>query len=76
MNTCAKCIDESKHGSFFTQGGETYWFCLPCSNVLNEMPTGSIEVFLGPNKKESWVAKNMREARERRARGESLWNPQ
>jgi len=73
MNTCAKCKDECKAGSFFTEGGQTYWFCLPCSNVLNQMPTGNVEAFLGPKKKESWVAKNMREAKERRARGESLW---
>lgn len=72
LHECVKCGFSSANHSIIVEGGIGYLFCKACANVLESLPTGTIENFVGP-KKESWVAKNMREARERRANGESLW---
>lgn len=68
-NWCAKCGEDSTT-SIFVEGGETYHFCRICTNIIDELDrTGNvIHDFLGRDKKESWVEKNIREARERRAK--------
>jgi len=37
------------------------------------LPHGTLQIFLGEHNKESWVDKNIREARLRRSNGELLW---
>jgi hypothetical protein len=73
--SCAKC-EEDADGSTFVEGGYTFTFCKTCSDILDELDrTGNvIHDFLGSKKKGSWVARNIREARERRARGELYWD--
>lgn len=73
LKICSKCDGKVTTGSMIVEGGIGYFFCDPCMNILEECPTGNtIANFLGP-KKETLIEKNMREARERRERGESLW---
>jgi hypothetical protein len=74
MKQCAKCNDEAD-GSMETEGGEVYLFCKACSDLLEKVaPGNTISNFLGREKKEKWVEKNMREARERRKNGIKLWS--
>lgn len=74
---CAKCKDDLAGGGVFVESGESFSFCKTCSDLLEKAPTGNtIHDFLGHKKYESWVARNIREARERREKGESPWpNP-
>jgi hypothetical protein len=37
------------------------------------MPHGTLQIFVGKRSKDSWVDKNIREARLRRSNGEFLW---
>ncbi len=71
---CSKCKLSSKDGSIRTEGGKVYVFCSSCSYALDQVSFISIGTFLGSRREETWVAKNMREARERRSRGEFLWS--
>ena len=86
---CAKCKDSLLGGGVFIESGESFSFCRTCSDLLAKAPTGNtIRDFLGHRKYERCVTKNMkqakeiretrverdmRKARERRARGESPW---
>ena len=72
MHRCAKCEGLSELSTHMTSGGVCYILCESCFEQVKDCPTGSLETFMAP-KKESWVAKNMREARERRALGKFLW---
>lgn len=71
---CKKCKKDAKNGATFVEGGIAYKFCQECSHKIEEsgksMP---IHHFMNPDKKETKVMKNIREAKEARARGESLW---
>jgi len=73
MDTCAKCNDVSTGGTIQVEGGTAFSFCKACSHILEHAPTNSLHDFITRDKVESLVAKNMRVARERRARGEFLW---
>jgi hypothetical protein len=68
---CAKC--RLPGDKMIVEGGVGYIFCKSCGETLEKLPTSTIQGFIG-TKKETWVAKNMREARERRAAGKGLWN--
>jgi hypothetical protein len=50
-----------------------YIFCEHCSKLIDMLPHGTLQIFLGEHNKESWVDKNIREARLRRSNGELLW---
>ena len=66
---CAKCRSDVFGGSYFTENGKAFLFCKECSDLLGKAPNGgTVEAFLGPEKVESWVEKNIREAREKRER--------
>lgn len=65
QEVCAKCKDDVRGGAIFIDGGDSFSFCKACSNLLDSSPTGSIRNFLTTAKVESWVAKNMRNARNR-----------
>lgn len=68
---CMKCKEEDSVHSFIVKGGTAYNLCKDCSEKFdNIMQTGADIV---NNFIETKVDKNMREARERRARGERLW---
>jgi len=69
---CAKC---NKHadGETHVEGGISFTFCKYCSEKIEDRTGGVVSDFIGPEKKESHVAKNMREARERRAKGIKIW---
>ncbi len=73
-NWCVKCGEDSGC-SIVIEGGESFPFCKLCMKQLDELDhTGNIiHDFIGQDKKESQIAKNMREARERRAKGVLLW---
>ena len=71
MVKCAKCNDEAT-SEIVIEAGEQFQFCTACQRVLKDCPTQTIFSFLGP-KRESWVAKNIRMAKERRASGKRLW---
>lgn len=71
--SCDKCGRYAKHPFTVVIGGAFYLLCETCETLYDIMPTGAEQDFI-PNKKEFWVARNMREARERRAKGISLWN--
>lgn len=71
---CSKCNDD-KIFSTQTEAGDFFHFCQACTHALDQMNQGNkINLFLGEEKKESWVDKNMREARERRKKGVMLWS--
>lgn len=69
---CNKCEVSSNDLQMIQEGGASYLFCEKCSEKLDGMPTGSIHSCLG-SKKETWVARNMRIAKEKRTNGESPW---
>ena len=73
MHECARCNESIAEGGFITSGGICYSLCKLCFDIVESSPTGTLESFMGA-KKERWVAKNMREARERRAKGHFLWH--
>ncbi len=72
IDGCSKCNLSTEGGSTLVEGGQEYYFCPTCTKILDSQPNQTMFSFLGP-KKESWVARNIREARERRARGQLLW---
>ncbi len=73
-NKCAKCKGDLAGGSIITEGGKSFLFCKTCVDFLQEHPSGhKIHHFL-PAEKETWVAKNVREAKERREKGETPWS--
>jgi hypothetical protein len=64
---CSKCSSDVFGGSYFTENGNAFLFCKECSDLLGKAPTGgAVEAFLGQKKVESWIQKNIREAREKR----------
>lgn len=69
---CAKCKDKIDGNIIAVQGSISYLVCSPCSEKFESLPTNLTVNFFNPNK-ETWVAKNMREAKERRVRGELLY---
>jgi len=72
---CAKCKDGCEGGDIIVEGGNAFKFCKACSDLIKSSPTGNtIHNFLGPKKVESTVAKNMREAKERRDKGYKIWS--
>lgn len=71
MYECVKCSNEGKNA--ILHGGAFYNFCSECLDAWEIFPTSSIEEFIGPGK-ELKVTRNMRLARERRARGERVWS--
>lgn len=72
MHKCAKCSDSIEGVNMYVEGGNGYFFCKTCSTILDSNPKENVASFLGP-RLETWVAKNIREARDRRARGEGFW---
>ncbi len=70
---CANC-DKSPESMQVNiiEGGVVYSLCKECEDDLESKPTASITAFLG-SKTENWVMKNMREAKERREKGEGFW---
>lgn len=70
---CTKCKDSVINGSLMSEGGICYVFCKRCHDLLQHAPTNNLAHFVGEEKRETQVDINMREARERRARGELIW---
>lgn len=66
---CDKCLKRRNRASVSMQGGKTYSFCADCTEDLKNFTPTSIELFIH----ETWVSKNIRKAKERRAKGQSLW---
>lgn len=69
---CAKCLVCTEKLAAVAGGGKSYLLCKACTDLIESSEGNWIERFHGI-KEESWVARNIREAKERRARGESLW---
>lgn len=69
---CAKCDASDDNHIMVVEGGISYLFCKACYEIVESLPTNSIRSFVGP-KEETWVSRNIRVAKERRACGESLW---
>jgi hypothetical protein len=69
---CHKCDINAKDHTLITEGGVGYLFCEKCCDLLQNEHKGLIKNFL-PQRAETRIDKNMRLAREARARGESLW---
>jgi len=67
---CKKCKKDAKEGASFVEGGIVYKFCKDCAESIEtsgkSMP---VHQFLNETK----VDRSIREAKERRDRGESLW---
>lgn len=70
---CRKCKKKFEKGVIVVVGGENYLFCHDCYEPLKHCSYLTISQFHGAAKKENWLKRRMREARERRARGETLW---
>ena len=69
---CSKCHKDISDYSIFSEGGVVYMFCTACTENARSLNPGQIKDYCGP-KAETWIDKNMREARKRRAAGISLW---
>lgn len=69
---CTKCGDPANQ--LLATGGVTYKFCAHCWKDIEDAPDGStkIEDFIKMNKNQ-WIERNIRLAKERRERGEGLW---
>ena len=61
-NRCVSCNQFSEVGSLVTNGGAAYFLCDKC-------PIEPVQ----QEKLEGWFIKNIREAKERRASGQSMW---
>lgn len=78
-NECAKCKADSEKGIFLAEGGNSYWFCVLCREIIKKNPTNFIQYFLQPDssKREDISMtpeeRKMLQARERRAQGNSPW---
>jgi len=72
MEACDKCNEKMESPTFFTEAGAIYYLCDKCREEFSKYPTTSLSLFLSIDP-ESQVYKNIKEARERRSRGESLW---
>ena len=72
---CCKCNSDSRGGSWRIEGGEHYRFCRGCSAILeNKKGCSLLANFLNGSLEIGSVAKNMIEARKRRAKGDLLWS--
>ncbi len=73
MSRCFKCRKELelRTNVHIISDGEKYFFCDSCNDEFMKFPTGgkSVDNF-AEIKKESFVLKNINQAKERRARGE------
>jgi hypothetical protein len=73
MIKCSKCNSLTING-IYVEGGNSYTFCDICMKILDSIPgTNKIINYLGTQKVESQVDKNMRLARKRRAKGKFIW---
>jgi hypothetical protein len=66
MEKCFNCNKHKKPGSLFTKQGACFYICDDCS--IDDIPDWKIN-----QKAETWVSRNIREAKERRASGSSPW---
>ncbi len=73
-NKCAKCKTKDSTSSIYVEAGNAHVFCKQCSDILDDLPTNNVTHFVEQEKVENAILKNIKEAKERRARGESLWN--
>jgi len=70
--SCHKCGKDEEYPTILVRWGVTYFLCSICAERAAYLPTGTpVETFLST--KETLVDKNIREARERRAKGYTLW---
>jgi hypothetical protein len=76
MIKCSKCKSSCEGGSTYIEGGETYSFCKECTDILETfpIPKNILHTFLGTEKMQSLITKNIFEARKRRVKGEKVWN--
>jgi len=70
---CDKCKFGNNSPVSLHEAGVTYYLCENCHNEYLNFPTTSLSLYLGKDP-ESQVSKNIREARERRSKGYSLWS--
>jgi predicted amidophosphoribosyltransferase len=68
---CSKCKEEVEKYHMVTEGGIVHSFCNTCMQKLENYNTVRDYCW---DKKESWVDINMKEAKERRERGQGLWS--
>ena len=66
IRKCRKCKKRRKVSHLVYGSGQNHYFCSKCSCNL-------LIIFDEEQKDENWVLKNIREAKERRDRGDSLW---
>ena len=72
---CMKCGDDMEGGSTFSKWGKDYAFCKFCIHVVTNLQhTLPTECFLEDRCDLDPITKNMIEARQRRSRGELIWN--
>lgn len=76
MIKCAKCKSSCEGGSTYLEGGVDYPFCKECTDILETfpIPTNILHSFLGSEKMQSQITKNIFAARKRRAKGEKVWS--
>lgn len=70
---CDICKKHVKSVSLYVESGKTHKLCLDCEFEIEKTPLGNRINNKINEKKESWVTKNIREAKERREKGERLW---
>ena len=71
---CKKCKCDAEGGCIITEAGDINRFCINCTEKLERLPTGNTVHHFLSEKEENWVAKNIREAKEKRDKGQSPWN--
>lgn len=74
QSKCVKCKSMVNEGTNVTHAGKMKFLCNYCFEKLDNAPDSNTKVsdFLIMNKKE-WIDRNIKLAKERRDRGESVW---
>jgi len=69
---CAKCEKNVSYPTLISAFGQIYALCLKCDFLFRSYGNKNFHQFASEGK-EIWVAKNIREAKERREKGAFLW---
>ena len=65
-----KCMTPREGEAIYVEGGKNFYFCRECSEELDKLTTGYTVTSFAHSTKSGWVERNMKDAQERRAKGE------